>query len=459
MTGTDFFAGAEPVELAEMLDARERRVRTQRELLQKYRMPIICFTMNIPGQYKTYPLARQAFGEGRQAVESALRNRGIPIACTTGSAEKTGCQAFYCVDHPPERLKGLMMSLEEHHPLGRLFDLDVYDAGGEALHGKQHGRGERACFICGKPVWECSRSRAHSAETLSLFTARYLQDYFADQYAGRIGQLAVRALLYEVSVTPKPGLVDRCNSGSHDDMDFFTFVDSSCALIPYFRDITRASLLFRGEPEQLLDTLRPLGVLAEEAMLAQTGGVNTHKGLIYSLGILCAALGYLRQTGEELSPELVFDMCARIAAVAPAAAPDNPHQPQTNGQRVFEAHCISGIRGEVARGFPHVREHSLPVMEKLVQQGFSLNDAGAVALLHLIANVDDTNMIHRSNLDRARQIQAEMRSGLAEDRDMAGFIELAGLLDAEFIAEHLSPGGSADLLAVTFMMHFITVIV
>ena len=62
MTGTDFFAGAEPVELAEMLDARERRVRTQRELLQKYRMPIICFTMNIPGQYKTYPLARQAFG-------------------------------------------------------------------------------------------------------------------------------------------------------------------------------------------------------------------------------------------------------------------------------------------------------------------------------------------------------------------------------------------------------------
>lgn len=179
MMRSDFFAGAEPVALEEMLETREHRVQTQQELLQKYSMPIICFTMNIPGQYKTYPLVLQAFAQGQQTIERALRNTGIPIAYTTNNAEKTGCQAFYCVDYPAASIKYFMLSIEEHHPLGRLFDLDVFDADGKALHGDQLGRRERPCFICGKPVWECSRSRAHSAEMLSLYTAGYLQDYFA----------------------------------------------------------------------------------------------------------------------------------------------------------------------------------------------------------------------------------------------------------------------------------------
>ncbi|MDL2293511.1 triphosphoribosyl-dephospho-CoA synthase [Ruminococcaceae bacterium OttesenSCG-928-D13] len=253
----------------------------------------------------------------------------------------------------------------------------------------------------------------------------------------------------------QPGLVDRCNNGAHTDMDLLTFVNSSCALIPYFRDITRRAQMFTGRPEHLLETVRPLGVMAEEAMLASTGGVNTHKGLIYSMGILCAALGYLHRSEPEPDAERVFSMCASIAGTATMAPENASNQPKSNGQAVFEKHHIPGIRGEAAQGFPNVRKHSLPVMQKMMQQGCSMNDAGVTALLHLIAYVDDTNMIHRSSLARSREIQVMMREHLAEPHDAAGLRLLAGQLDAQFIAEHLSPGGSADLLAITFMMYFL----
>lgn len=448
------FEDAEPVTLEEMLDARELRAVKQRVLISRYEAPLICLTLNIPGEYKAYPLAIRAFEEGKSLIESALKGSAIPVLHSEGNVSRAGCEGYYCVECPAPKLKKLMLSIEEYHPIGRLFDIDVLDVDHTAARGENYGRAERRCIICGKPVWECSRGRTHSAELLAVHTARWLDDYYARQYADTVSCLAVRALLYEVNVTPKPGLVDRENSGSHKDMDIFTFLDSSCSLIPYFRDITFQAQQFDGEPEQLLSGLRFLGQQAEEIMLAGTNGVNTHKGLIFSLGIVCAAFGYLNGHGKPISEDSLFDLCSRIAKESTDELKNPSSTQKTNGQEAFERHRISGIRGEAALGFPHVRSYGYPALVRSVQNGLSLNDAGIVALLHLMAHVDDTNMIHRSDIETLNSVKKEMLFLLQQEYDVKQLIQKVAALDKEFITNNLSPGGCADLLAISFMAYF-----
>src|SRR4051812_47765287 len=112
----------------------------------------------------------------------------------------------------------------------------------------------------------------------------------AEHWIQTISQKALLSLLYEVSASPKPGLVDRYNQGAHKDMDFFTFMASSAALSNYFNDCVAEGVKYSGQnPQELFFSLRSLGVDAEKSMFEATDNVNTHKGLIFSLGIICAA--------------------------------------------------------------------------------------------------------------------------------------------------------------------------
>ena len=119
-----------------------------------------------------------------------------------------------------------------------------------------------------------------------------------ERTAAFVAQQATRSLLYEVSITPKPGLVDRIDSGAHTDMDFFTYLDSSVALTEYFRLAYLESRVHSHLPApELFSHLRELGLQAEQQMYEATGGVNTHKGSIFTLGLLCGGLGCLAGRG------------------------------------------------------------------------------------------------------------------------------------------------------------------
>lgn len=444
-----------PVTLEQMLDARERRAATQRRLLNEYGGTLICFTMNMPGEYKTYPLARRAFRCGQSMIDAQLSGNQIEILTMTGLESEAGCEAYYAVNADGARAKALMAAIEQGHPLGRLFDIDVLDRDGRAVKGADIGREERRCIVCGGPVWACARSRAHTAEQLALKTAGLIEDYFSRQYADQISGAAVRALLYEVCVTPKPGLVDRANNGAHRDMDIFTFVDSSAALTPYFREITHRAIGFEGDIEALLPALRYEGLRAEQAMLAATGGVNTHKGLIFSIGILCAAMGWLYGRERPPTAEALFATCARIAGGTPRELAVEGRRAATYGEAAFQGYGVTGARGEAARGFPAVREHGHPALKHGVAQGLSLNDAGVVTLLHLMIHVTDTNLIGRSSLQRLEELQTELRALLGVESDPARLLEYAAGLDRALIAEYLSPGGCADMLALSLLVYFL----
>jgi len=272
------------------------------------------------------------------------------------------------------------------------------------------------------------------------------------QFADKIAEFAVWALMTEVCIGPKPGLVDRTNSGAHADMDLFTFINSASALFPYFRTVTAHSLTYDGDLRALLSCLAPIGIQAEQDMLLATGGVNTHKGAIFSLGVLCAAAASVAKQEEKGAEPDLAEACASIAGgrVRECAA---QRDGVTKGEQVYIQHGISGILGEAVAGFPHMFEVALPIFRKQMERGSSVEEAGVAALLHLIAAVDDTNIIARCGIEVLRDTQTRVGKEIAEYRNVSQYMQFARALDKAFIQRNISPGGCADLLAATCFVY------
>ena len=258
-----------------------------------------------------------------------------------------------------------------------------------------------------------------------------------------------------MAVTPKPGLVDRANSGSHKDMDFFTFQASAAALWPYFEDCARIGME-TGElpPEQTLARLRAPGMLAEGEMLRATGGVNTHKGAIFSLGILCAAVGRMGPEYADKPNWLLYE-CGQMAAglVEKDFAGLREETAVTVGQKLYLRYGITGVRGQAEAGFPAVLQVGLPRLEEGLARGLTLNDAGCGALLALLAANADTNLISRGGYETQQRIALE--TAIALHSDPFPTEDRIKQMDEAFIRKNLSPGGTADLLAMTYFLYLL----
>lgn len=146
------------IDLPQMLDCRERRTNVQNELLRGYGRPVISFCMNIPGPIKTNAQIRAAFLDGRTALIEALEMESIAVLQSFDIAEPTGDEWIAAVDADAAVVKELTMEIENRHPLGRLFDMDVIDINGEKLSRPRF----RKCLICARQAQECARARAHS---------------------------------------------------------------------------------------------------------------------------------------------------------------------------------------------------------------------------------------------------------------------------------------------------------
>ena len=445
----------QPISLQEMLAAREARAFLQSQLLATYHAPLISFTMNIAGPIKNSPLIREGFLLGLSQLLEALNAAKISILFQKETSSPAGNEVFLVTDAPEHLIKQITCDLEDGSDLGRLFDMDVIRSDGSKVEREELGLSPRRCLICSGPARICARSRAHSVPELQERTTVLLTDGIKDADAKEAARLAGQALLYEVATTPKPGLVDRFNSGSHSDMDIFTFLTSASSLWSYFEECTRIGRESAPLPApETFARIRRSGRQAEARMFAATGGVNTHKGAIFSVGIVCAALGRLSRA-DWGDAERVLDECAAMTAGIVERDFGNltPDQAKTGGQKLYLAYGIEGIRGQVAAGFPAVRNVGLPILKKGVAQGRSLNDSGCAALLALITSDDDTNLIARGG----RETQLAVVSELKELLSVTPFPDTETLrrLDEMFIEKNLSPGGSADLLAICYLLYFL----
>ena len=279
-----------------------------------------------------------------------------------------------------------------------------------------------------------------------------------EQMLEQIGFLALESMLFEVSATPKPGLVDRYNNGAHHDMDFFTFMSSEAALRHSFDDFAQLGYAHREEPvAQLLPYLQQSGQAAEKSMFAGTGGINTHKGMIFSLGLLSGAAGWL--AGREiLAAErlclLVAQMCAGLSAQDEAALKRKPPAQLTKGEAMYLKYGVTGARGEAESGFKTVRAISLPLYCQLREKGCSVNNALVDCLLHLLAYAGDTNILGRHDMSTLKYAQREAakvleKGSIHTEEGRQAIIDL----DNDFIEKYISPGGCADLIAVTHFLY------
>ena len=433
------------ITLEEILASREERARLQSELLQTYKVPLISFTMNIAGPIKTSELIRRVFYCGIGMLEDRIEKTSILFKKVDES--KTGYRALYAVLGNTCDIKNICVSIEDGTPVGRLFDMDVIDTDGKKLDRSS----ARGCIVCDAPGRFCAATRAHTIDVIWAKTEEIIKTFFLEYDSERVAYLAYASLMEEVRTTPKPGLVDLNNTGSHTDMDIQSFYKSAETLRPYFKKcFLIGAETATQKATDAFEKLRSSGVLAEGDMYRATNGVNTHKGMIYSLGILCGAIGRLWQADEPFAQtERIFieaSMLAHDAAMADLASADG----KTAGSKLYKERKITGIRGEAANGFPSVSGISLPILQNAVRQGIDRNGAGILALLYLIANVEDTNLYSRGGESGAIYAREYAKKLIALNRVPTENEVRA--MDAEFIKRNLSPGGCADLLAITYFI-------
>ena len=189
-------------------------------------------------------------------------------------------------------------------------------------------------------------------------------------------------------------------------------------------------------------------------MLHATGGVNTHKGAIFSMGILCGALGRLERA-QWGDPSAVLAECVAMTRglISHDYANLTPETAKTAGQKLYLQYGITGVRGQAESGFPAVLNVGLPELEAALATGKSINEAGCAALLAMLADTADTNMIHRGGYELAKKTAEEIRALL--EKEPFPTKETLEALDAEFMRDNLSPGGTADLLALVYLLHFL----
>lgn len=270
-----------------------------------------------------------------------------------------------------------------------------------------------------------------------------------------IGKAAKTALLSEVSTTPKPGLVDIHDNGAHKDMCYHTFLQSTKAIVPYITEMAEIGSTFRGNPKDLFLTIRPVGIKAEQAMFQATKGVNTHKGLIFSLGILASASAWYYEKKHCFDAETILYLCRQMTydVLEQDFTQIDKKKPVTHGEKLFVLYGERGIRGEVQSGFLSIRNISLPVMRQLFCFSYEKNQVYLHTLLTLMAHVNDTNVLIRTNMQTLQYVKEESKKILALGGGCTSQgIEAVQLLNQDFIHKNISPGGCADLLAATIFI-------
>lgn len=256
--------------------------------------------------------------------------------------------------------------------------------------------------------------------------------------AQEIGRAAVLSLYDELALSPKPGLVTLTCRGSHDDMDAKTFLRSILALRGYFVRIAELGAV--GAP---FEALERCGIDAEARMLRATGGVNTHRGAIFMLGLLCASAGAV---GRRVAPEaLRATLRMRWGEALSKRAERTSSLPGGIAARRYQLRSASA---EAALGFPTLFETAAPALRHGLVRGLSRTQAQLDTLFATMAVLDDSNLAHRGGLPGLRHAQQAARAFIAA----GGAGHLDGLAAAEamaqdFVRRRLSPGGSADTLA------------
>ncbi len=263
----------------------------------------------------------------------------------------------------------------------------------------------------------------------------------------QIDELALEALYDELSLENKPGLVCPSSNGSHTDMNYLTFINSITSLKGYFSTLSQF-----GYDDRSFDDLKNMGIFQEEKMRIATNNINTHKGAIFNLGFVCAAMGRCIQseiplTAKNICEQLVdkwqFDLTNRLK-----------RNPSSHGQKMFNKYGITGAIEMVSNGFEVIQNQALPCFYNTIYHTKDFEKASMQALITLLSVLPDTNIVWRGGIRSLENVQILAKQFLQEGGvHQINWRQKVSNMNQYFINNNLSPGGSADLLAVTIFLY------
>lgn len=277
--------------------------------------------------------------------------------------------------------------------------------------------------------------------------------FVINKFSMVISEFAMQAMIYEVSCYPSPGLVSPVSRGAHKDMDFFTFVNSTSVLNKYFMIFVQEGFSDKSYKE-IFERIRIIGMEAEKDMFIKTKGVNTHKGMLFLIGIICAAIG------KAFNEKKKFDEIKRIIQEMARGIVDKELATLRNkselshGERLYLKYNTEGIRGEVEKGIPTVFDFSLNIYKE--SQNLSINDRLVHTLIGIMQICDDSTIMHRHSIKILEEVKERSREiiSLGGMKSEIGRKKINSLCD-EFVKRNISPGGSADLLGVTVFLSLV----
>jgi holo-ACP synthase/triphosphoribosyl-dephospho-CoA synthase len=452
--------------IEELLLAKDRRRDLRMQRLERGCITL-SFNLNIPGLPKSNDSFHAFFKTCLLELKNYLLAHRIvtnkeTIHCETDAAGDFFLAEVVDSDYTAIQIKKLCETFETNHPVGRLLDVDVVDEKGEPVSSGK----AKPCFFCNNaPAIYCMRKQAHDYAAMrmkvELEISKYQEQRKRERICKQLSILATQSLLHEVALAPKPGLVDRFDEGSHSDMDFSTFLNSTAALSISFRKIADFGYTYSGDDlKEALPNLRLIGLEMEADMFAETNGVNTHKGAIFLLGFSIFVSAYL-VAKESFTNEKFVSVIQNMNGdlVARELGKKLYLGKETHGEVCFRRFGKKGqgIRGEIQAGMPSVFLNALPILHKhfdceKVLNDKLLNKGLTHALLAIISENDDSNILYRKGEEILEELKTRagvcMQKYEGEDSDS----EYKALID--FCNDkRISPGGSADLLAVSYFMY------
>lgn len=445
-----------------LLAAKENRYKL-RQQYSKGKYPNISLSLNIPGYPKTDKKSKKAFNYILEELKIFLKANRIAIDEKAEYCDTDEAGDFYLtkiVNQKSElsKLKQLTEEFEENHVIGRIIDVDIFD---NKAFPVSSGKAKK-CIICNNnPAIQCIRSQTHSFHDLRSRYFEYINLYLEQKKEEEIcyflSETATKALLHEVSLSPKPGLVDFESNGAHKDMNFYTFIASTAALAPFWLEFAKKGYHFdfNDTKRNALSEIRKIGLKAERNMFLATNKVNTQKGIIFLMGSSVFVSAYVFRHFKENRNQNFRKYIKILAKGIIENELRTSNEGQTHGEKVFSQHGMkaAGARLQLEQGFPIVFEVILPYLSSQ-QRELNVLDRTYFdyilkqALVQIIANTDDTNVLFRKGDNFAREIKKQALKVFTGTKTYQEFCQFCTL-------ENVSPGGAADLLAVSLYFYFL----
>lgn len=271
--------------------------------------------------------------------------------------------------------------------------------------------------------------------------------------AFKIGESAILGMLYEVSTSPSPGLVSPYSTGSHNDMNFLTFLASTASIAHAMYICAQIGIDYNDD---ILMKIRTVGIQTEKNMMCATKGINTQRGLLFLAGVVAAACGNCIKNKEQINRYTISNnikiICKGIVYNELNTIKDINHL--TNGEKLYLKYGLTGIRGEVENGLPSILNTSIKMYEDALNFGLTIEAALSHTLVGLMSVVEDTTVVNRCGM-KGLNIMSKMSKKAV---DLGGMKTLEGRkyinkMEDVFLKNNISPGGAADLLAITVMIH------